>query len=253
MMEKSKLYLIIALLISVLVFLLITFILIAILIWKRKRDRRYRNNIYQKVSLEFKPHIQQLIQSIDKLNEKIQSASNGISQAQYDNMRDFLKNAERLSAQINDYCNSIRFKKDFYYYIGLHYSSLLLANSLKREQQNIKDAFVYCKKRQEALGRKIDAAKRHCKKSKGEKRDRISREIYEMCKYHKGISIWKSNIGRINSQYHERLDIQNVKTGKIRDFIADNFGKKGEDWKKKCHERALARKRSSIKLSGIYL
>lgn len=205
-------------------------------------DKEYRNGIYRQISVDFKPYLQQLYKSLDDLSTKISRASSEVSQAQYNAMCDIFRTAERLGSQIDEYWNSSKFKKDFSYYIGLHYASHLLANSLKKEQQNIKEAFVECKRRQDALTRQIDTAKRQQEKYRGEQRYRISKEIGELCKYHKSISIWKGYIGSLNTRYNQRVTDQNIKTAKYRDYIANNFGSRGQNWKSRCHQRALARK-----------
>ena len=248
MMKDFNLYIVLALLVLILI------IVFATRISRRKTskndnafynlndDKSYRNEIYKQVSVDFKPYLQQLFKSLDNLNEKVLKANADISQAQYDAMRDIYQTAERLSKQINDYWNSRNFKKVFSYYIGLHYASHLLANSLKIEQQNIKNAFVECKKRQETLSYQIEAAKRRQEKSQGEQRYRISKEIGDMCKHHKSVSVWKGYIGRLNAQYNQRVTHQNITTAKYRDYIAANFGARGQNWKNRCHQRALARK-----------
>lgn len=205
-------------------------------------DKEYRSSIYRQISVDFKPYLQRLYKSLDDLNTKVSRATTDISQAQYNAMCDIFRSAERLSSQIDEYWNTAKFKKDFSYYIGLHYASHLLANSLKEEQQNIKDAFVECKRRQDALTRQIDMAKRQQEKYKGEQRYRISREIGELCKHHKNVSTWKGYIGSLNARYNQRVTDQNIKTAKYRDYIANNFGQRGQNWKNRCHQRALARK-----------
>lgn len=117
-----------------------------------------------------------------------------------------------------------------------------MANSLKEEQQKIKDAFVECKRRQNILTSQIETAKRRQEKSHGEQRYRISKEIGDLCRIHQNISKWKSYIGSLNTKYNERVTSQNMKTAKYRDYIAENFGARGQRWKERCHQRALARK-----------
>lgn len=204
-------------------------------------DKVYRNEIYKQVSLDFKPYLQQLFQSIDDLNNKVKKANAEISQVQYDAMRDIFQTAEKLSKEIDNYWNSSRFRKDFSYYISLHYASHLLANSLKTEQQNIKNAFVECKRRQQLLSNQINIAQRRQEKSHGEQRYRLSKEIGDMCKHHKNVSNWKNHIGSLNTKYNQRVTNQNIKTAKYRDYIASNFGTRGRNWKNRCHQRAISR------------
>jgi hypothetical protein len=129
-----------------------------------------------------------------------------------------------------------------YFVLKIVDASHLLANSLKEEQQKIKDAFVECKRRQNVLTSQIEIAQRRQEKSHGEQRYRLSKEIGDLCKIHQNISKWKSFIGSLNTKYNEHVTSQNMKTAKYRDYIAESFGTKGQRWKERCHQRALARK-----------
>ena len=157
-------------------------------------------------------------------------------------MRDTFKHAEKLSPQIEEYWNNAKYKKDFFYHIGLHYASHLLANSLKEEQKKIKNAFVECKRKQDNLSYLIEATKRRQEKSHGQYRYLISKEIGDLCKQHKNISTWKNYIASLNTRYNNRVTQQNIRTAEYRDYIALHFGKRGQRWKERCHLRALQRK-----------
>lgn len=206
------------------------------------KDQVYRDSIYKQISPDFKPYIQQLFRSLDDLRQKVSKANSEISQSQYNAMRDVYETADILSKKINDYWNSNKFNKNFFYYISLHYASLLLANSLKNEQKNIKMAFLECKRRQGRLSYQIEAAKRRHEKSREKQRYHISKQIADMCKHHKSISIWKNHMGDLNSKYNQRVTKQNIITAQYRDYIACNFGARGLNWRNRCHQRALARK-----------
>ena len=205
-------------------------------------DKKYRNGIYRQISLDFKPYIVTIFNNIDDLNDKVLKTTSEITQAQYDAMLDIFRSADKINRIINDYWNSTRFNKDFSYYISLHYASHMLANSLKSEQQNVKEAFLECKKRQDSIGRKIEHKKVQQKNTRGKQQSHITKEIGELCNYHKSISIWKSHMGKLNSKYNQRVTDQNIITGKYRDYIADNFGKRGRNWRDRCRRRALLRK-----------
>lgn len=154
-----------------------------------------------------------------------------IDQAQYNSMVKILQSADAIERQIQDYWHSNRFKKDFMYYIGLHYASHLLAGTIKAEQQRIKETFVACKNRQEQWSRKIEAAQRQQERMYGEQRRKMSAEIGEMCKIHKRISTLKGRIGAINTQYNNRVTQQNIETSRRRDYIGTHFGERGERWR----------------------
>lgn len=61
-------------------------------------DKQYRNAIYKQISVDFKPYLQQLLQSLDNLNTKVLRANSEISQAQCDAMCDIFRTAEKISA-----------------------------------------------------------------------------------------------------------------------------------------------------------
>lgn len=201
-------------------------------------DAQYRKYVYNQAPPSFKPQLRQLISMIDAINQQIQKQNIEIGQAQYNAMNSIYQRANQIEYQIREHWNSRKFNADFYYYIGLHYASHLLGNALKSEQQVIRNTFVECKKRQEYWGRKIDALKSQQNYNSYSQRARIGAEISDCCQTHKQISNLKSKIGQMNELFNQRVTQQNIETGRRRDFIATNFGKKGEDWKKRMQQRA---------------
>lgn len=205
-------------------------------------DTAYRRGVYNQVRAEFKPYLEELYRSIDELRLKIERHRNEINQAQYESMLDILRNADMIEKKIRDYWNNQKFQRDFSFYIGLHYASHLLAGTIKEEQQKIKNTFVSCKRKQDEWGNKISSAQRQQERFTGEQRRKLSKEIGDMCKIHKSISALKGQIGAVNSRYNERVTQQNIETGKRRDYIANNFGDRGQRWKERCKQRAYLRK-----------
>lgn len=196
-------------------------------------DYAYRNGVYRRVNIDFKPYIENLYRSIDEVYVKTKQYQGEINQAQYNSMIQILQSADTIERKITEYWNSNRFNKDFMYYIGLHYASHLLAGTIKAEQQKIKATFVSCKNRQEQWSRKIEVAQRQQEHPHGEQKRKISSEIGEMCKIHKRISILKGQIGAINTQYNKRVTQQNIETAKRRDYIGTHFGERGKRWRSK--------------------
>ena len=205
-------------------------------------DTTYRRGVYNQVRAEFKPYLEQLYRAIDELSLRVDRYTNEISQVQYESMLDILKKADIIEKQIKDYWNNQKFQRDFSFYIGLHYASHLLAGTIKKEQQKIKDTFVDCKRQQDEWSNKISVAQQQQEKYKGEQRRKLSKEIGDMCKVHKTISVLKGQIGAINSRYNERVTEQNIETGKRRDYIANTFGDRGRHWRERCKQRASSRK-----------
>lgn len=233
----------------IVILLLITGIIILFFCYKEKNknigyaldDNRYRQYIYHSVQNDFKPYLQQILDAIDKIKLLEEQNSAGFNQSTYDAMIEVYDKANEIEEKIKRIWNSSRFNKDFSFYIGLHYTSHLLGNVIKQEQQIIKRSFVECKKQQKKWGNQIDNLKVRQQHVNGKQKLEISQEIGECCKAHKRISILVSNIGATNTLYHQRVSKQFMETAKRRDFIAAHFGERGRKWKERMHKRALIR------------
>lgn len=206
-------------------------------------DEAYRDYVYKVAKPDFKPYLLQLHSNIDAINALRQRSSKLLSQESYSAMREIYSKADAIEKKINDYWNSSRFEKDFYYYIGLHYTSHLLGDAIKQEQKIIKDSFVECKEVQRQWGEKIDTLKYRQQRTTGKQKAEISQEIRSCCETHKQISTLASKLGGTNTKYHERVTEQFKRTAERRDFIADNFGKRGRDWKDRMSSRTKRKKR----------
>ena len=117
--------------------------------------------------------------------------------------------------------------------------------AIKQEQIHIKDTFVECKGNQKQWGDKIENLKRKQQRASGKQKYEISQQIADCCKAHKQISILASKIGELNARYHERVTQQFMETARRRDFIAENFGRRGQQWKNRMKKRALLRKKTA--------
>lgn len=205
-------------------------------------DNQYREYVYHSVPKDFKPYLQQILNSIDEIKELERRNSVELSQASYNAMLEVYNKADEVEKKIKEYWNSSKFNKDFSYYIGLHYASHLLGNAVKQEQQIIKNSFVKCKNEQKKWADQIENLKYRQQRVSGKQKSAISQEIGNCCKAHKRISTLASQIGAINTQYNQRVSQQHMETAKRRDYIASNFGERGRRWKERMHQRALLRK-----------
>lgn len=205
-------------------------------------NHKYRDYVCQTVQNDFKPYFNDIIQKIDEINSVINRNNLELSQESYNAMTDVYNKADEVERLITLYWKSSQFNKDFSFYIGLHYSSHMLGNAIKQEQQAIKNNFVECKTIQKQWGDKIDNLKVQKQKASGKKKLDISKEIGVSCVTHKRISNLASSIGRANTLYNNRVSQQCIKTAKRRDFIAENFGTKGRNWKMRMDERTLKKR-----------
>lgn len=205
-------------------------------------DSQYRQYVYRTIQEDFKPYLQQILDAIDQIRILEEQNSKELNQAAYNAMVEVYNKADSIEQKIIDYWNSNQFDKDFSFYIGLHYASHLLGNTIKQEQQIIKNSFVECKNQQKKWGDQIENLKYRKQRASGKRKAEISQEIGECCKAHKRISTLASQIGATNTQYNQRVSQQHIETAKRRDFIAANFGERGRRWKERMHQRALKRK-----------
>lgn len=205
-------------------------------------NNQYREYVYRSVPKDFKPYLQQILNSIDEIKILESKNSSELNQTSYNAMIEVYNRANEVEKKIKEYWNSSQFNKDFSYYIGLHYASHLLGNAVKQEQQIIKNSFVKCKNEQKKWADQIESLKYRQQRASGKQKSDISQEIGNCCKAHKRISTLASQIGAVNTQYNQRVSQQHMETARRRDYIATNFGERGRRWKERMHQRALTRK-----------
>lgn len=194
-------------------------------------DTQYRKQIYNSIQQDFQPYLSKLFYDVDEINRLVNMYNNKIDQANINLIRSIYKKANEIETKINNYWYSKQFSKDFSYYIGLHYTSFLLANNIKLEQSKIVKTFVLLKDAQKSYKDKIDQLNYQYKNIKN--KGAIGVELSECCKIHKQISEMKNQIAEYNNKYKERLTVQNIKTGERRDYIGNNFGGRGKRWREK--------------------
>lgn len=100
-------------------------------------DNGYREYVYRSVQTDFRPYLQQILNDIDVINSLSSKYDGEFNQASYNAMIEVYNKANDIENKIKMYWNSSQFNKDFSFYIGLHYTSHLLGNAIKQEQQVI--------------------------------------------------------------------------------------------------------------------
>lgn len=201
----------------------------------------YREGIYEAVQSDFKPYLQQLLQDIDTINELRKKCGRAPGREAFEVVEEIYEKADDVEAEIEWYWNGNRFHKDFSFYAGLHYASHLLGNAIKQEQQTVKAMFVQCKAEQKRLAGKIEKLKQNQETALEWEKSELAKEIADCCRLHKRISLMASQMGAANAKYNERVTKQHIQTGKRRDYIAENFGERGQQWKEVRRAREKGR------------
>lgn len=130
-------------------------------------------------------------------------------------------------------------------YIGVHYASFTLADSIKREQEKIRNSFVATKKTCGQYSNHINSLNASIQSSSGAKRREMMQSHKETCEKHKRLSQMKNMLGARNSQYLNMVKSQNIKTAQFRNHITANFGAKGRAWGRKIQKRKMDQIRNS--------
>lgn len=133
----------------------------------------------------------------------------------------------------------IQEKKDFYRYIGLHYASFTLADSIKKEQEILRSAFVSAKKQSDRLSAEIGRLNEVIPNTHGHRRYELMQQHQKLCAQHKRICHIKNIFGGRNAQYLNQVKAQNKITMEYREYIIHNFGRMGRTWGQKLQKRKL--------------
>jgi len=144
-----------------------------------RNDSRYRQKIYSNINPNFKIQFQKLINNIDEINKLINTFEINKSNIQISAIKSINAKIDETERAIQSYWISQNYKKDFAFYISLHYSSHLLGNAIYSEKQKIVSLFVILKEKQNQLSKQIDISKNNKSLSSN------SNQLYQQ---HKSIS-----------------------------------------------------------------
>lgn len=190
----------------------------------------YKKEVYRAVPTSLKADFDRLDKLLSELEHQTLRYSTDLSEQKESALRAFTAKADQAERIISACWSRQQRKQDFYYCIALHYASFTLANKIKQEQLKVKDSFVAVKKKVDSYSEEIEQLNKTIPQNRGPGRQRMMQRHSELCKQHKRLCVLKNNMGRINSEYHKKLDNQNRETGARRDFIIQNFGARGRRW-----------------------
>lgn len=199
----------------------------------------YQTNILESLPEDVRFDYSHLYDSIDEIYRMADRYQNALDIQKAEAAESIHRRIIESQKQIEQKWRSIRIKKDFYRYIGLHYASFTLADSIKKEQEILRDAFVKTKTEFDGLSSEIKALNEAIPHAHGERRYELMQQHKKLCTRHQQISQLKNIFGSRNTQYLDKVKEQNKITKDYREYIIHNCGKKGRAWGKRLKKRKL--------------
>lgn len=204
-------------------------------------ENNYKNTILNSLPYNDRLNYSYLYQKLDSLQNTIDQNRIALNRQQTDAIDSIQSRITKSQIDIDNYWKTQKQKRNFYRCIGLHYASFTLADSIKREQESIRNAFVKTKLECERIGLEIEQLSKSIEKAHGSYRYELMQKHKNLCSQHKRLSQLKSIFGKRNTQYLDLVKMQNKKTGEYREFIIRNFGTKGKQWGERLRKRKLDR------------
>ena len=101
-------------------------------------SKEYKTEIYNNTPIEYKESIRHLYNKLEQLDKIVDRNNKSLNTQSTQVVNDILKKALDAERKINEYWEFHKRKADFYYYIGLHYTSFTLADKLTEELEKLK-------------------------------------------------------------------------------------------------------------------
>lgn len=196
-------------------------------------EKNYQDNIIQALPYNDQLDYSNLYNKLKSINNTIDHYNNTIKNQKTDAIDSIKSKVIDSQLYIDNYWKTQKQKKDFYHCIGLHFASFTLANSIKREQENIRDAFVKTKVECDRLSNEIERLNILIEKAHGPYRYNLMQQHKELCSQHKNLCELKGIFASRNTQYLNMVKAQNIKTKNYRNYIINHFGRKGRQWGEK--------------------
>lgn len=202
-------------------------------------DTDYQSSILDALPEDTKLDYSHLYGSIEEINRMASRCQNYLYAQKIEAADSIQRKIKESSAQIEQKWRKLQRNKDFYHYIGLHYASFTLADSIKKEQEVLRDAFVDAKKESERLGAEIELLNKAIPNARGQRRYELMQQHQRKCSQHQRVCQMKNIFGRRNSEYLEQVKTQNRITREYREYIVHNFGRKGIAWGQRLQKRKM--------------
>lgn len=196
------------------------------------RSKEYRTEIYNNIPEEYQQSIRYLYNRLERLDEVIVRNNKSLNAQSEQAVKDILRRAAEAEKEINQYWELSKRKADFYYYIGLHYTSFTLADKLTEELESLRKingmlSDVINKTQSQINGLKGKINDANTRANIGP----VKREHQELCRKCDALRKTRTICAEQMEDCKKRRDRQNVITAHRRDYIGKNFGKKGKQWR----------------------
>lgn len=202
-------------------------------------DTDYENSILAALSETSRYDYSHLFETIDEINRMASRSKTYLDVQKIEAADSIQQKIRESSEQIEQRRRKLQRNKNFYYYIGLHYASFTLANSIKKEQEVLRSAFVNAKIESERLGTEIEKLNKAIPNARGQRRYEMMQQHKKMCVQHKRVCQLKGILGRRNAEYLAQVKEQNRITREYREYIVHNFGRRGVTWGQRLQRRKL--------------
>lgn len=202
-------------------------------------SQSYRNEILNSLPSDARLDYTHLYNKLSDLQRLIDLNQTSLEWQKTEAIDDIDAKIRNSQSQIDNKWYYLQKKQSFYHYIGLHYASFTLADSIKREQEVLRNTYVKAKNECDRLSREIDKLSTEISKSHGHKRHELMQHHKKLCEQHQRISKLKNVFGNRNTQYLNMVKAQNEKTRKYREYIIHNFGTKGRTWGQRLQQRKM--------------
>lgn len=202
-------------------------------------DTDYQNSILNSLPDDVKFDYTHLYESIHEIYNIVNHYQNCLDAQKIEVADSIQRKISESQKQIERKWRKIQGKKDFYRYIGLHYASFTLADSIKKEQEILCGAFVSAKNESERLSAEIEELNKAIPNARGQRRYELMQQHQKLCAQHKRVCQMKNIFGGRNTQYLNQVKAQNKITMEYREYIIHNFGQKGRAWGRRLQKRKL--------------
>lgn len=202
-------------------------------------DTDYQNSILASLPDDVKFDYTHLYEAIGEIYKMANRYQNCLDAQKVEVADSIQRKINESQSRIEQKWRQIQGKKDFYRYIGLHYASFTLADSIKKEQEILRSAFVSAKNESDRLSAEIEALNKAIPNTRGQRRYELMQQHQKLCAQHKCVCQMKNIFGGRNTQYLNQVKAQNKITMEYREYIIHNFGQRGRAWGQRLQKRKL--------------
>lgn len=195
-------------------------------------SKEYRKNIYDNTSIQYRENIRHLYERLDSLDAVLRKNNNSLNVQAAHIAHEVLERAKSAEQEIGNHWEKNKQKADFYFYIGLHYTSFTLADRLTEELNALREYLEMLTKLIDSTQSQINLLKVRIEAG-GNQYDigKVKSEHRELCKKCDALRKTRDVCKHQRDLVKQRRDAQNIITGNRRDYIGEHFGTKGRKWR----------------------